>query len=134
MERLTKRNKDGLAYYPKCFEEPCAGRGCQKKFCENELRYCEKLAAYEDIGTVEEFAELKRAESDGRIVPNIKEGQVFISQNSVVEHAHWSGDLWMDSLNGLHFVFHDADYDWQAEAKYVHGTFEAALAAKEERE
>lgn len=68
MERLTKRNKDGLAYYPKCFEEPCAGMGCQKNFCENELRYCEKLAAYEDIGTVEEFAELKQAKSDGRLV------------------------------------------------------------------
>lgn len=73
----------------------------------------------------------RQAESEGRIVPNIKEGQVFISQNSVVEHAHWSGDLWMDSLNGLHFVFHEANdgYDWQVEAKYVHSTFEAAEAA-----
>ena len=91
-----------------------------------------RLAAYEDTGkTPEEVAALVQAESEGRIVPNIKEGQVFISQNSVVEHAHWSGDLWMDSLNGLHFVFHEANdgYDWQVEAKYVHSTYEAAEAA-----
>lgn len=69
MERLTKRNKDGLAYYPKCFKEPCAGMGCQKNFCENELRYCEKLAAYEDTGkTPEEVAALLKAESEGRLV------------------------------------------------------------------
>ena len=126
MERLPKE----LEFIcKKCTEKHEAIHGktphaCAFQSFDNE--YCPE---------VENLIRLVQAESEGRIVPNIKEGQVFISQNSVVEHAHWSGDLWMDSLNGLHFVFHEADYDWQAEAKYVHGTFEAAeaaLAAKEE--
>ena len=129
MERLTGRNEKGDLLF-----------NGEYVYAGDMYEAASALEEYEVTGkTPEEVAALVQAESEGRIVPNIKEGQVFISQNSVVEHAHWSGDLWMDSLNGLHFVFHEANdgYDWQVEAKYVHGTFEAAeaaLAAKEERE
>ena len=27
-ERLTKREKNGLAYFPMCFKPPCNGEGC----------------------------------------------------------------------------------------------------------
>lgn len=37
------------------------------KDCAERLRNI-RLATYEDIGTAEEFAELKRAKSDGRLV------------------------------------------------------------------
>ncbi len=49
MERLTKRGIFGNAYFPKCFEEPCNGCGCQDDDCDmGEI--CEKLASYEDTG------------------------------------------------------------------------------------
>lgn len=50
MDRLTARDNFGNAYYPKCFEEPCCGCGCQKDRCEFLERACETLAAYEDTG------------------------------------------------------------------------------------
>ena len=52
MERLTKRNEHGGAYYPYCFKEnTCGGFGSSEKcdecdFCTN---VCEKLAEYEDL-------------------------------------------------------------------------------------
>ena len=51
MKRLTKRNEDGTAYYPKCYER-CNGTGSSKKCneCKQERKICEKLAAYEDSG------------------------------------------------------------------------------------
>ena len=50
MERLTRRSDTGHAYYPRCFEEPCNGNGCQFKDCLFDERVCERLAAYEDTG------------------------------------------------------------------------------------
>ncbi|MBE5928481.1 MAG: hypothetical protein E7267_03790 [Lachnospiraceae bacterium] len=53
MERLTKRNPRGEAYYPYCFKEnTCAGNGRNDKcnHCSFDYRICDKLAAYEDIG------------------------------------------------------------------------------------
>ena len=50
MTRLTARNKDGTAYFPQCFEEPCSGFGCQKEeACKFMEAVCEKLAVFEDI-------------------------------------------------------------------------------------
>lgn len=52
MSRLTKRNKNGDVYFPKCFEEPCYGTGytetCNE--CEYDTAIGEKLAVYEDTG------------------------------------------------------------------------------------
>lgn len=49
--RLTERNKDGGAFVPGCFEEPCLGNGCIRKGnCTVFMQVCEKLTAYEDTG------------------------------------------------------------------------------------
>lgn len=52
MERLTKWNggQTRHAYYPRCFKEPCYGRGCKIKDCPFKTAVCERLAAYEDTG------------------------------------------------------------------------------------
>lgn len=56
MERLTKWNESSYkhAYYPRCFKEPCYGRGCKIKDCPFEIEVCERLAAYEDTGLTPE--------------------------------------------------------------------------------
>ena len=56
MERLTERNKSSHkhAYYPRCFKEPCYGRGRKIKDCPFETAVCERLAAYEDTGLTPE--------------------------------------------------------------------------------
>ena len=56
MERLTKWNESSYkhAYYPRCFKEPCYGRGCKIKDCPFEIAVCERLAAYEDTGLTPE--------------------------------------------------------------------------------
>ena len=61
MERLTKWNESSYkhAYYPRCFKEPCYGRGCKIKDCPFETAVCERLASYEDSGLTPE--ELKTA-------------------------------------------------------------------------
>lgn len=50
MERLTKRDKDGNAYYPECFHK-CDGVGASEKCdsCDLTDTICETLAAYEDL-------------------------------------------------------------------------------------
>ena len=53
MERLTKW-KNGHAYYPRCFENPCYGGGCITRDCPFETAICERLAAYEDTGLMPE--------------------------------------------------------------------------------
>ena len=56
MERLTEWNgrQPRDAYYPRCFEEPCYGRGCKINDCPFETAVCERLAAYEDTGLMPE--------------------------------------------------------------------------------
>lgn len=59
MERLTEWNggQTRHAYYPRCFKEPCYGRGCKIKDCPFETAVCERLAAYEDTGFEPEAVE-----------------------------------------------------------------------------
>ena len=104
MERLTKWNESSYkhAYYPRCFKEPCYGRGCKIKDCPFEIAVCERLAAYEDTGLTPEeikapftedaminlaaqalgvepsrLRELAVADKDGRVVvPPCKVGDV----------------------------------------------------------
>lgn len=74
MERLTKWNgsSNQYAYYPRCFEEPCNGGGCEIKDCPFETAVCERLAAFEDIaelcGGADRLRELAEADKDGRCV------------------------------------------------------------------
>lgn len=71
MERLTKWNESSHkhAYYPRCFKEPCYGRGCKIKDCPFETAVCERLAAYEDTGLMpERCAEFARADAEGRYI------------------------------------------------------------------
>ena len=64
MERLTKW-KNGHAYYPRCFENPCYGGGCITRDCPFETAICERLAAYEDTGLMpDEVAEYKKFEDE----------------------------------------------------------------------
>ncbi len=59
MNRLTKRNEDGHAYYPNCYDWPCLR--CTPISCTFYDKVCERLAAYEDTGMEpEEIAALKR--------------------------------------------------------------------------
>lgn len=56
MERLTEWNESSHkhAYYPRCFEGPCYGSGCEINDCPFETAVCERLAAYEDTGLMPE--------------------------------------------------------------------------------
>ena len=74
MERLTEWS-DPLhkhAYYPRCFEDPCSGEGCNIKDCPFETAVCDRLAAYEDIaelcGGADRLRALAEADKDGRCV------------------------------------------------------------------
>nr|DAH31940.1 MAG TPA: hypothetical protein [Caudoviricetes sp.] len=48
-ERLTKREKNGLAYFPMCFTPPCNGEGCKDENCIFISDVCEQLAKYEEL-------------------------------------------------------------------------------------
>lgn len=74
MNRLTKRNKDGIAYYPHCFEWPCGGSKCTPMNCDFDDKVCERLAAYEDTGMEpDEITALKR-ERDAAVLDLIMLG------------------------------------------------------------
>lgn len=65
MERLTKRNECGDAYYPECFDH-CMGEGASEKCndCEYDKKICDTLAEYEDTGlTPEQIRELKERDT-----------------------------------------------------------------------
>lgn len=65
MDRLTKRNENGSAYYPECYEDPCYGCGCIDDDCELEIRACNKLADYEDLGlTPKQLKEISKMYAD----------------------------------------------------------------------
>lgn len=117
MERLTKWNESSYkhAYYPRCFKEPCYGRGCKIKDCPFEIAVCERLAAYEDTGLTPEeikapFTEdtminlaaqalgvetsrlrgLAEADKDGRVVVlpcKVGETVYFVNAKQILEFA-----------------------------------------------
>ena len=70
MKRLTKRNKEGFAYFPQCFEEPCGGNGPENDCddCGFMEDVCRKLAQYEDIGTLEEVRDAVEKQKEERPV------------------------------------------------------------------
>lgn len=65
MSRLTARGKNGYAYFPQCFKEPCNGSGCQKELCEFLNQVCEKLERYEDTDlTPDQIREIDKIYSE----------------------------------------------------------------------
>lgn len=93
MERLTDHGMDDYnepgcdlcsAYcYGMCKQDDAV------KDCAERLRNI-RLAAYEDIGTVEEFAELKQAKSDGRIIPKEAHQPSFVKYDAVDIFDQWN--------------------------------------------
>lgn len=72
MTRLTARNKDGTAYFPECFKEPCSGFGCQKEeACKFMEDVCEKLAEFEDMQESGRLIELPCKVGDTLYIPYI---------------------------------------------------------------
>lgn len=47
-QRLTARDAYGNAYFPRCFEEPCNGKGCEDDACAFITEVCDRLAKYEE--------------------------------------------------------------------------------------
>ena len=109
MERLTKRNEHGGAYYPYCFKEnTCGGFGSSEKCddCDFCTSVCEKLAEYEDL------------EEQGRLIKlPCKVGDEFwvvaycdktmirvrcagytiqVDTLNMIDHAY----VWLDSVDG----------------------------------
>ena len=77
MERLTKRNECGDAYYPECYER-CYGEGVSEKCndCDYDEKICDALAAYEDTGlTPEQIMELK--DRDTAKAPEVFDGHWY---------------------------------------------------------
>ena len=75
MERLTEwtGGQPRHAYYPRCFEEPCYGRGCKIEDCPFETAVCERLAAYEDTGLYPESVEALKLSMMGKAISEITE-------------------------------------------------------------
>lgn len=98
-----------------------------------------KLAAYEDIGTVEEFAALVQAESEGRIIPKEAHQPSFVKYDAIDIFDQWNdttgvldkGTSWYCEMQGVieevAAMAFGAGVIYQSEAS-------AAQAAKEERE
>lgn len=95
-----------------------------------------RLAAYEDIGTVEEFAALVQAESEGRIIPKEAHQPSFVKYDAIDIFDQWNdttgvldkGTSWYCEIQGVieevAAMAFGAGVIYQSEAS-------AALAAKE---
>lgn len=81
MNRITRRNEDGIAYYLRCFESPCNGNGCKIPKCSLDDKICERLAAYEDAGLEPE--EVKELEIENR---GLKANKVIMEK--IIEGKH----------------------------------------------
>lgn len=68
-----------------------------------------RLAAYEDIGTVEEFAALVQAESEGRIIPKEAHQPSFVKYDAIDIFDQWNdttgvldkGTSWYCEIQGV---------------------------------
>lgn len=79
MERLTFEGN--FCDIARCEDTP-GGSFCEYGYCD-QRRVWERLKAYEDIGTVEEFAAYKQAESEGRLhIAPYKEGDTIYRINA----------------------------------------------------
>ena len=79
MERLTFEGN--FCDIAQCKDIP-GGSFCENGYC-SQRRVWERLKEYEDIGTAEEFAELKQAKSEGRLhAAPYKEGDTVYRINT----------------------------------------------------
>lgn len=96
MERLTKRNELGCAYYPYCFkEETCGGVGASSQCddCAFSLEICERLAHYEDLE--EQGLLLKLPCKVGDVVYQITRN--FVSEFRIRKIDHYdNGNIFFD--------------------------------------
>lgn len=135
MERLTFEGN--FCDIAKCEDTP-GGSFCEYGYCDRR-RVWERLKAYEDIGTVEEFAALVQAESEGRIIPKEAHQPSFVKYDAIDIFDQWNdttgvldkGTSWYCEIQGVieevaEMAF-GAGVIYQSEAS-------AALAAKEAQE
>lgn len=95
-----------------------------------------RLAAYEDIGTVEELAALVQAESEGRIIPKEAHQPSFVKYDAIDIFDQWNdttgvldkGTSWYCEIQGV--IEEVAAMAFGAGAIYQ-SEASAALAAKE---
>lgn len=98
MNRLTRRNEAGIAYYPHCFEWPCGGSKCTPINCDFDDKVCERLAAYEDTWMEpEEITALKR-ERDAEVPCKIGDMVWAIRSYKGYEHPQ------MGVVSGMYFL------------------------------
>ena len=84
-ERLTKREKNGLAYFPMCFTPPCNGEGCKDENCIFISDVCEQLAEYEEL------------EEQGRLLQLMCK----VGDTVYVDAAIYLGDMDSEQLNDI---------------------------------
>ena len=97
MERLTKRNECGDAYYPECYER-CYGEGSSEKCndCDYDEKICDTLAGYEDTGLtppeIMELAERDAAKAPEEIQDVFGDGRLICPncRNSVINYFNRS--------------------------------------------
>lgn len=135
MERLTKRDDTGHAYYPRCFEEAC-NRRCED--CLFDETICERLAAYEDTwlepeevtalqkdwsdlcttvgecGGIDRLRELAEADKAGRVVvlpvkpvltPIISSMLYIIEDGDIYEDALYEAVVGMSESGKTNVVY-----------------------------
>ena len=132
MERLTFEGN--FCDIAKC-EDTLGGSFCEYGYCD-QRRVWERLKEYEDIGTVEKFAELVQAESEGRIIPKEAHQPSFVKYDAIDIFDQWNdktgvldkGTSWYYEIQGVieevAAMAFGAGVIYQSEAA-------AALAAKE---
>jgi len=105
MERLTFEGN--FCDIAQCKDVP-GGSFCEYGYCD-QRRVWERLKAYEDIGTVEEFAALIQAESEGRIIPKEAHQPSFVKYDAIDIFNQWN-----DTTGVL-----DKDTSWYCEIQGV---------------
>lgn len=97
MERLTYKDQNGKIRI-NCWNEDCHGDDyTDGDFCPGEGKLCASLQnvidqyyAYEALGTVEEFAALKQAESEGRVIPKETHQPSFVKYDAIDIFDQWN--------------------------------------------
>ena len=103
MERLTKRDENGNAHYPYCYEK-CDGDGigirCQT--CDFEEKICDKLAEYEDLEEQGLLLKLpcKVGDTVYVLVPMVSKESTY-REEIVSRFEIFTDSIWICFKNGL---------------------------------
>ena len=125
MDRSTKRDLDGYAYFPCCFEEPSCGYGyvCKMPECNFLRKVCDRIAAYEDTGLEpNEVEAVKNAmmgkaiadimEFDGIPVDRLKELAQAEKDGRLVVLPCAVGERWSEKTSGMIIEVDGFRYDF----------------------